>query len=154
MILPRILAVDRDGNPTSRAVLCRPGRCAAVALLSFALAGGCAPRARYLIQEGREGGFYQIGLCSYYGQELHGLKTASGEPYNMYALTAAHRNLPFGTLVRVTCLESGRSVIVRVNDRGPAPPDRVLDISYAAARIVGIVGRGSSRVRIDVIGPP
>lgn len=80
------------------------------------------------------------------------MKTASGERYNMYALTAAHRNLPFGTLVRVTCLESGRSVVVRVNDRGPASHDRVLDVSYAAARIVGIVGHGSSRVRIDVIG--
>jgi rare lipoprotein A len=80
------------------------------------------------------------------------MRTANGERYSMHALTAAHRDLPFGTRLRVTSLETGRSVVVRVNDRGPSSPDRLIDLSYSAARIIGLVGHGRMRVRLDVIG--
>jgi rare lipoprotein A len=79
------------------------------------------------------------------------MRTASGERYSMYELTAAHRDLPFGTLLRVTSFDTGRSVIVRVNDRGPSAPNRVVDLSYSAARIIGLVGHGWTRVRLDVV---
>ncbi len=82
------------------------------------------------------------GLASWYGHPYHGRPTADGEIYNMYAMTAAHRTLPFGTWVRVHDLDNGRSVDVRINDRGPFIPGRVIDLSYAAAEALGVVGAG------------
>jgi rare lipoprotein A len=96
---------------------------------------------------------YQVGTASWYGRYFHGKETASGEPYNMYRLTAAHRRLPLGTLVRVTNLENGESVIVRVNDRGPVPRTRIIDLSYGAARMIGLSGAGVGPVRLDVMQP-
>jgi rare lipoprotein A len=87
-------------------------------------------------------------LASWYGEEHHGKPTASGEPFDMHALTAAHPSLPFGTLVVVTNLRNGRSVTVRVNDRGPFVRGRGIDLSYAAARALGSVGAGVVPVRI------
>lgn len=91
-----------------------------------------------------------VGLASYYGKKFHGRKTASGEPFNMYALTAAHKRLPFGTRVRVTHLKSGRSIAVRINDRGPFIKGRIIDLSYGAAKKLGMVTQGVARVRIWV----
>jgi rare lipoprotein A len=88
------------------------------------------------------------GLASFYGNDL---QTASGERFNPRAMTAAHRTLPFGTKVRVTDVRSGRSVTVRINDRGPFVPGRVIDVSQAAAEELGIVGRGIAKVKLDVV---
>ncbi|HEY0414212.1 MAG TPA: septal ring lytic transglycosylase RlpA family protein [Allosphingosinicella sp.] len=91
------------------------------------------------------------GVASYYGRELAGNRTANGERFNPMALTAAHRTLPLGTMLRVTNLGNGRSVIVRVNDRGPFTRGRVLDMSYAAAREIAMIGPGSAQVRLEVV---
>jgi rare lipoprotein A len=88
------------------------------------------------------------GLASFYG---HDSETASGEKFDARELTAAHRTLPFGTRVRVTNVATGRSVTVRVNDRGPFVPGRVVDVSYSAAETLGIVGRGVAKVKLDVV---
>ena len=90
----------------------------------------------------------EIGLASYYADRFHGRKTASGERYDRQALTAAHRRLPFGSVVQVTNLDNGRSVSVRINDRGPFVRDRVIDLSYAAAKAVGMLRRGVVEVRV------
>ncbi len=94
---------------------------------------------------------YQVGTASWYGRHFHGKPTASGEPFNMYQFTAAHRHLPLGTMVKVTNLQNGESVIVRVNDRGPVPKSRIIDLSYGAARMIGLSGPGVEPVRLDVV---
>lgn len=96
-------------------------------------------------------GFREVGKASWYGKKFHGRTTASGERYNMYAMTAAHTILPFHTTVRVTDVRSGRSVIVRVNDRGPFSSGRVIDLSYKAAQQLGMANAGVARVRIEAI---
>lgn len=93
----------------------------------------------------------QEGIASYYGAELHGHRTASGTRFNRHALTAAHRSLPFGTRLRVVNLANGRSVVVSVNDRGPFVRRRILDVSEAAAKQLGFVGRGYTKVRIETL---
>ncbi|MEN9207775.1 MAG: septal ring lytic transglycosylase RlpA family protein [Gloeomargarita sp. GMQP_bins_120] len=93
------------------------------------------------------------GWASWYGAEFRGQRTASGEPFNPQDLTAAHRTLPFGTRVRVTNLRNGRSVVVRINDRGPHLPGRVIDISAAAAQALGLIQMGTAPVRLEVLGP-
>ncbi len=97
-------------------------------------------------------GYAETGYASWYGEDFHGRKTANGEIYNMYALTAAHKTLPLGTRIRVTNLENGRNVILTVNDRGPFVSGRLLDLSYGAARQLGSVDRGVTKVRIEAIG--
>ena len=92
-----------------------------------------------------------VGLASWYGQRHQGRPTASGEAYDMNRLTAAHRTFPFGTRLRVTNVENGRSVVVRVNDRGPHVSGRVLDLSLGAAKALGMVGEGVARVEIVVL---
>jgi rare lipoprotein A len=96
-------------------------------------------------------GYRATGLASWYGSKFHGRKTSSGEPFDMFALTAAHRSLPLPTYLRVTNLDNGRSTIVRVNDRGPFHADRVLDLSYAGAVRLGFENHGTARVRVEVI---
>jgi rare lipoprotein A len=98
-------------------------------------------------------GFRQRGIASWYGRRFHGQKTASGEPYDMYAMTAAHPTLPVPSYVRVTHLASGRSVVVRVNDRGPFHASRIIDLSYAAAAKLGFVQAGSAEVQIEALVP-
>jgi rare lipoprotein A len=90
--------------------------------------------------------WYQIGEASWYGNRFQGHTTANGEPFNMYALTCAHRSLPLGSWIRVTNLRNHKSIFVRVNDRGPVPDDRIVDLSYAAARAVGIHGLGKVKL--------
>jgi len=92
-----------------------------------------------------------VGVASYYGKQYHGRKTASGERFNMHELTAAHRTLPFGTNLRVTNLANDRSVVVRVNDRGPFKRDRILDVSLEAARQLQMIAAGTARVRIEAL---
>lgn len=92
----------------------------------------------------------ETGYASWYGPGFHGQRTSSGEVYDMYQLTAAHRELPLGTWVMVTNLETGRSVEVRINDRGPFVADRILDVSYAAGRMLGMIGPGVIPVRVLV----
>ena len=92
-----------------------------------------------------------VGFASYYAQAHDGRITASGEVFDMQAMTAAHRTLPFGTRVRVVNLQNGREVVVRINDRGPFRKGRIIDLSYAAARVIGLTGRGVARVRVDVL---
>ncbi len=96
---------------------------------------------------------YQVGTASWYGEDFDGKPTASGEPYNMYDLTAAHPTLPLGTMVRVTNLRNRKAVVVRINDRGPIVPGRIIDVSYSAAKVLKFQGQGIQRVRLDVVPP-
>ena len=98
-------------------------------------------------------GYRERGTASWYGRKFHGKRTSSGEPYDMYAMTAAHKTLPIPCYVRVRSLENGRSVVVRVNDRGPFLHNRVIDLSYAAAARLGIVASGTGRVEVEAIDP-
>ncbi|TKC89796.1 septal ring lytic transglycosylase RlpA family protein [Trinickia terrae] len=93
--------------------------------------------------------FHQTGRASWYGTKFHGRKTASGERYNMNALTAAHKTLPLGAFVRVTNMTNNKSVVVKINDRGPYIRGRVLDVSYAAARLLGLSKAGTARVKME-----
>jgi rare lipoprotein A len=96
--------------------------------------------------------WYQIGRASWYGRLFQGHQTASGENFDMNGLTCAHRSLPLGSLVRVTNLNNHKSVVVRVNDRGPVPGNRIIDLSFAAAQFIGLAGnRGTAPVRIELI---
>jgi rare lipoprotein A len=99
---------------------------------------------------------YQVGTASWYGEYFVGRRTASGEPYDMNELTAAHPTLPLGTLIKVTNLKNRRSVILRINDRGPMVPGRIIDLSYGAARVLKFQQQGLQQVRIDVVSarPP
>ena len=98
------------------------------------------------------GDFTEEGLASWYGPNFHGKQTANGEVYNMYDLTAAHKVLPMNTMVRITNLENGKVVEVRINDRGPFVRDRIVDLSYTAAERIDIIGPGTGRVRLEVVG--
>jgi rare lipoprotein A len=97
--------------------------------------------------------YRERGLASWYGRKFHNQKTSTGEVYDMYAMTAAHPTLPLPSYARVTALASGKSVIVRVNDRGPFHPGRVIDLSYAAAYRIGIAQRGSGEVEVESVLP-
>jgi len=94
---------------------------------------------------------YQTGLASFYSTEFHGRSTSSGETFDMFDLTAAHNILPLGSIVKITNLENHKSVVVRINDRGPFVEGRIIDLSYGAARVLRMVGVGTAQVRIDVI---
>lgn len=128
--VPRVEPLSRFGNPSSYVVYGR----------------------RYYVMASSEG-FVQRGIASWYGTKFYGRRTASGEPYNMYAMTAAHRTLPIPTFIRVTNLRNHRWVIVRVNDRGPFARNRILDLSWAAAAKLGMLGQGTAPVEIRAIDP-
>ena len=97
-------------------------------------------------------GYSESGVASWYGADFHGNQTASGEVYNMYAFTAAHKLLPLGTKVRVVNLDNGQSVDVRINDRGPFVRGRIIDLSKAAAQKLGMMNTGTARVRVETLG--
>jgi len=97
--------------------------------------------------------FRQRGMASWYGRRFHGQKTSSGEPYDMYGMTAAHPTLPIPSYARVTNLANGRSVVVRINDRGPFHSDRIIDLSYTAAYKLGYAAAGSAQVEVDSVLP-
>ncbi|SPJ33242.1 septal ring lytic transglycosylase RlpA family protein [Kushneria phyllosphaerae] len=107
---------------------------------------------RYHVLSSSEG-YSQTGRASFYGQKFQGYDTANGEQYDMYTMSAAHRTLPLPTFARVTNLANDRSVIVRVNDRGPFHDDRLIDLSYAAASRLDMLGDGTARVRVTAIDP-
>jgi len=96
---------------------------------------------------------YQVGTATWYGSNFEGKETASGEKYNMYDLTAAHLTLPFGSYVKVTNLRNGKAVVVRVNDRGPIVPGRIIDLSYGAAEALQMKAYGLQQVRLDLVEP-
>ena len=129
----------------------------ALAAMTLAAAAACAhrPAPREEAAPRREApaprAGAEIGLASFYGRRFQGRKTASGARFDMRAFTCAHRSAPFGTRLRVIELESGRSVVVTVTDRGPFSRGRVVDVSLAAARVLGIVERGVARVRVERI---
>jgi rare lipoprotein A len=126
-----------------------------IAFLAGTLLAGCAvpvpppppPATPAAVNPAR---FSERGVASIYGRDLNRQRTASGEPFNTNSLTAAHRTLPFNTIVRVTNLENGQSVLVRINDRGPFVAGRVIDLSAKAARSVGMMEDSLTRVRLDV----
>lgn len=97
-------------------------------------------------------GFEEKGIASWYGKGFHGKKTSNGETYNMRAMTAAHKTLPMNTYVKVTRLDNGRSAIVRINDRGPFVSGRVIDLSYSAAKEIGMDTEGTAKVRVVALG--
>ncbi|MEW6331269.1 MAG: septal ring lytic transglycosylase RlpA family protein [Pseudomonadota bacterium] len=98
-------------------------------------------------------GYRERGIASWYGKKFHGRRTSSGEAYDMYAMTAAHKTLPLPSYVRVRNLQNDRSVVVRVNDRGPFLHNRLIDLSYAAAARLGILGTGTGVVEVEAVGP-
>jgi rare lipoprotein A len=98
--------------------------------------------------------YKKVGTASYYAKKFHGRKTANGDVFHIDSLTAAHKTLPFGTLVRVTNLKNQKSVIVRINDRGMAGKKRVIDLSPAAAREIGMIHSGLQKVRVEELPPP
>ena len=108
------------------------------------------PEVRQLVDKTKP---YQVGTASWYGKIFDGKPTASGEPYDMYDMTAAHLKLPMGSYVKVTNLRNGRAVVVRVNDRGPIVPGRIIDLSYGAAQALQFKARGLQRVRLDLVKP-
>lgn len=98
-------------------------------------------------------GYDEKGIASWYGTKFHGQRTSSGESYDMYKMTAAHKTLPLPTFARVTNLQNGRSVIVKINDRGPFHENRIIDLSYAAAMKLGVVKTGTAMVEVQAIDP-
>ncbi len=129
-------------------------------LVSFAILSltgiGCAAAPRFVIHREVEvstapNDFVPDGVASYYAEEFHGRKTSNGETFDMSQFTAAHQTLPFGTVVKVTNKENGRSVIVRINDRGPFLKDRIIDLSRAAAEKIGMIGPGTTEVHLEVV---
>ena len=140
----------RDGKvPTRRGV--------AIVTLLVALgltASASDPaRSQQQNQSGKGHRWYQIGQASWYGQHFQGKKTANGESYDMNGLTCAHRSLPLGSWIRVTNLKNRRSIFVRVNDRGPVPENRIVDLSYGAAQAVGLANAGVGKVKLETLRP-
>jgi rare lipoprotein A len=128
--VPRVEPKSRGGNPSSYVVFGQ----------------------RYHVMDSSRG-HVERGIASWYGTKFHGRKTSNGETYDMYAMTAAHKHLPLPTYARVTNLENGRSVVVRVNDRGPFHDNRVIDLSYAAAYKLGMLAKGTAPVEVRAIDP-
>ena len=133
----------------------RPTSCIALLRLMFGLAfvaltmTGCSSVPTVSSPDGSD---HEVeGVASWYGEQFHGNQTASGETYDMYAHTAAHRTLPFGTVVRVRRVDDNKSVVVTINDRGPFVDERVIDLSYGAARDLGIVQAGVAEVELEVV---
>ncbi len=100
------------------------------------------------------GPYYETGIASWYGPGFHGNLTANGEVYDMYGISAAHKTLPFGTIVRVVEIETGRSIVVRINDRGPFIEGRIIDLSKGAAEKLGIVEKGITGVGLRILQRP
>ena len=134
----------------------------AVVLITAIMMSGltCSPTPKYRAKRsGKQrrtrsvstSGTYQIGKASYYGKTFHGRKTANGETFDMYALTAAHLQLHFGAKMRVTNLSNGMSVVLRINDRGPFVKGRIIDLSYGAAQKIGLVQSGVAKVKLEFV---
>lgn len=123
-----------------------------IALLAALAFTACATSAEETRRSGTQTALYsQVGVASWYGGKFHGRKTANGETYDQNRMTAAHRTLPFGTKVEVTNLRNGRSVVVRINDRGPFIKGRIIDVSRRAAGELGFRNQGITKVRVRAI---
>jgi len=136
----------RGVHPTSWSPTREPAGLLPLGLILFFLAPlllGCSSKPAF-----RSGPRGVVGYGTYYGPGFHGKPTASGELFDQYALTAAHRTLPFGTRVKVTNLANGKSVVVRINDRGPFVPGVIIDLSYEAARRIGLLSKGMVRLEV------
>ncbi len=132
-------------------------RNAKVLFVCFAfLFESCESASRYVVQDTnfKNSETVQIGVASFYGNEFHGRLTSSGEVYDMNSLTAAHPTLPLGTLVKVTNLANNKTVIVRINDRGPFKKNRIIDVSYEAAKQLGFLNEGTALVKIEIVKYP
>jgi rare lipoprotein A len=153
--------VNESARRNRRVFPSYPGRmfCWAAALL---LVAGCASSPRFTRSRSTETTSKDetspakslktiVGVASYYAEDFNGKKTANGEVYDMYKMTAAHRSFPFNTKVKVTNLENKRSIVVRINDRGPFKLDRIIDLSLAAATQLGMKGSGTAKVRLEVV---
>jgi len=126
-------------------------------LLCLAVLAGCTANRLRKTTSGARGAYCSsgdVGVASWYGKDFHGRKTSNGEVYNMYGFSAAHRTLPFGTVLRVTECQRGKSVHVTVNDRGPFVPDREIDLSFGAAKAIGMVADGIAEVGIQIVESP
>jgi peptidoglycan lytic transglycosylase len=145
----------RPGRPSVRSAGRRGRMASTVALVALAcVTAGCSSSRRappVASTAGIAPGYSEIGLASWYGEPYHGRPTASGERYDMWQMTAAHRTLPFGTRVRVTNRDTGRSATVLINDRGPFVSGRILDLSRGAAEALGAVAAGVIPVRLEVV---
>lgn len=128
--VPRVEPHSRYGNPDSYVVFGK----------------------RYHVKKSSHG-HVERGVASWYGTKFHGKRTSSGEPYNMYAMTAAHKSLPLPTYAEVTNLENGRKITVKINDRGPFKDNRIIDLSYVAAQKLGIADAGTGLVEVRAINP-
>jgi rare lipoprotein A len=128
--VPRDEPLSRYGNPTSYVVMGH----------------------RYYTLPSRNG-YVERGIASWYGTKFHGRRTSSGDPYDLYQMTAAHKTLPLPTYARVTNLQNGRTIVVKINDRGPFHPNRIIDLSYVAAAKLGILGEGTGLVEVEAIDP-
>jgi rare lipoprotein A len=134
-------------------------RLLATTLIAFAFwgcsiappAGGYRVLGKNYLPIASANGFTEEGYASWYGDKFHGKKTSSGEVYDMYGRTCAHKTLPLGTTVKVTRLDNGRSITARVNDRGPFVEERIVDVTFTLARDLGMLGTGSTRVRLEAI---
>lgn len=122
-----------------------------LAIAGSLLLGACAPKYRFPPPAAPRPGAAQEGIASWYGPGYHGKRTASGEQFDQDALTAAHPSWVFGTRVKVTLLSTGKSVVVRINDRFPAHKGRAIDLSREAAKRIGLIGPGTGRVRLEVL---
>jgi len=118
------------------------------------LLNSCAPKkiTHPPYEPGKEIRYRETGIASWYGEDFHGRKTANGETYDMHAMTAAHRTLPFNTRVRVTNLDNGRKTELRINDRGPFVPGRIIDLSQRGAKEIEMLGPGTARVIVEAVG--
>ncbi len=106
----------------------------------------------YIVRQ-NEAGYSEVGVASWYGRKFHGHLTSNGEKYDMFQLSAAHTTLPIPSYIKVTNLDNGKSIVARVNDRGPFHPGRIIDMSYAAAAMLGYAGAGTARVKVESIVP-
>jgi rare lipoprotein A len=124
-----------------------------IIFLLFLFFCGCAPKkiTHPSYEPGKEIRYRETGIASWYGEDFHGRKTANGETYDMHAMTAAHRTLPFNTRVRVTNLDNGRKTELRINDRGPFVPGRVIDLSRSGAKEIEMLGPGTARVLVEAV---
>jgi len=122
--------------------------------ISLLFLAGCVSSPRFTSrheQPSSDNGYAEEGMASYYADEFNGRQTSNGEIYDMHQMTAAHKTLPFNTKLRVTNTESGKSTIVRINDRGPFKDNRIIDLSLAAAKQIEMIGTGTARVRLEVV---
>jgi rare lipoprotein A len=146
--------MDRLSDGCPQVAACTVRGLTSLAIAIALLVSGCAKKRRVAVAPAPIAGMTEEGIASWYGHPYHGRASSSGEIYDMEKLTAAHRTLPFGTLVKVRNLTNDRTVDVRINDRGPFVGERIIDLSRAAARQIRMIGPGTAKVRLHVLSVP